>query len=144
MNRLPVSFTILLVVAGMLACSTRDEDAANFARQHPPPFDLRATDSSIIATYMWKDPLTDYYLAVTLEDESGGITYITPRRGIVFPPAMPKQDVEFLLDDLGIRNTGSTYAVWFLSDAHAQDEYGYKWMFADGKFEPVLFKNSKK
>ncbi len=136
---------LLIIYVGILsACSSPDGDAAGIAQLHPPPFEMRSTDSSIVATYMWEDTLSDYYLAVTREDENGGITYITPRRGIIFPPAMPQHDVEFLFDDLGIRNSGATYAVWFLSDAHAEDEYGYKWMFVDGKFEPVLFKNSKK
>jgi hypothetical protein len=135
---------ILIIIVSLSACSSRNEEVARYAKKHPPPFELRATDSSIIAKYMWKDTLSDYYLAVTLEGTDGSTTYITPRRGIVFPPALPRKDVEFLFDDLGIRKKSVTYGIWFLSDAHAQDEYGYKWIFADGKFEPVLFENSRK
>ncbi|MFZ1728943.1 MAG: hypothetical protein WBQ23_03515 [Bacteroidota bacterium] len=144
MKLLPVFIVVLLVAGCLLACSSRDEEVARYAKLHPPPFELRATDSSIMAKYMWKDTLADYYLAVTLEDADGGISYITPRRGIVFPPAIPQEEVEFLFADLGIRKKNVTYGIWFLSDTHARDEYGYKWMFADGKFDPVLFKNSQK
>ena len=133
-----------VALAGLSACSSPDEEAARLLKQHPPPFEMRATDSSIMGTYVWKDTLADYYLAVTMEDAEAGISFIAPRRGIVFPAAVPGKDVEFLFRDLGIREKDVTYGIWFLSDTHAGDEYGYKWMFSGGEFEPVLFKNTPK
>ncbi len=136
---LALAFTTLLP-----SCSGRDDDSARLAAEHPPPFEMRATDSSIVGKYVWEDTLSDYYLAVTMEGDEGDTRFIAPRSGIAFPVAVPNREVEFLFRDLGIRQTDVPYGIWFLSDTHAGDEYGYKWMFSDGAFEPVIFENTRR
>lgn len=128
----------------MAACSTPDKEAYRDANQHPHPFEMRATDSSIIATYMWKDTCDDYFLAVTMDDADGGTKFITPSKEIVFPPVSSGKEAEFLFRDLRMSDPQVTYGIWFLSDKHKGDEYGFKWLFTDGAFEPVRFQATPK
>jgi hypothetical protein len=130
----------VIVLMGMLSCSSRDTDrdtaAQEYLATHPHPFELRATDSSIIAKNLWEDTLMEYSLNIWRLDEEG-IPYVPD--ATIFPPLVRGGDSEWTFSSLGVDKLMNEDRLQFHYPSDTAHEFGIGWEYVEGTFKPYVW-----
>lgn len=134
---------VLIVCCGMLSCSPHDSEAdrraKDFASTHPHPFELTATDSSIIGRYVWEDTLREYSMGCSMPNENG-VHELLPSQGNPVPVPLVHGGVyEWTFDALGLQRLTDGRIIHFGRSA-PETEFGYAWKYDGGKFDPIFIR----
>jgi hypothetical protein len=134
---------MLIVCCGMLSCSPHDSDvdrrAREFAAEHPHPFELTATDSSIIGRYVWEDTLREYSMGACTPNEDG-ILQLGNARGSFVPAGLVRGGVcEWPFDALGLERLTDGCTIHF-GRSGPETEFGYAWKYEGGEFDPIFIR----
>lgn len=138
MNR-HVLLTLVFLPILIIACSShRDDDAKTHAASsdRPHPFTVRATDSSVIATYEWADTMEVFSFLLLVRGPDG----IYRTQGTLdhhdLNPLLTGQDYELRFADFGVDALPDSCNLLFLDQSGLESDVQYGWRFVDGKFEP--------
>lgn len=141
-----VSMLMLIVCCGMLSCSPHDSEterrAREFAAEHPHPFELSATDSSIIGRYVWEDTLREFRMGVTTPN-ADGILQLGKTPESLMPVVLVRGGVcEWPFEAFGLERLTDGCTIHF-GRSGPETEFGYAWKYHGRKFDPIFIWSSQ-
>jgi hypothetical protein len=128
---------------GMLSCSSHESEserrAKEFAAMHPHPFELTATDSSIIGRYVWEDTLREYSIGSWTPGEDGILRLGKTHGSFVPVRLVPGGVYAWPFDALGLERLTDGCTIHF-GHPGLDSEFGYAWEYDGGKFNPIFIR----
>lgn len=135
---------MIVVALGAASCTSEDAEVAQSAKEfttaHPHPFDLTATDSSLVGKYTRRDTLRDYHITIWKPDADGVLVdYVRPSDSIDYPMLIPDMTYEWNFDVIGLDSLMDGCTIVFADGATVDAEFSLIWKYRDGDFEPLLY-----
>jgi|GEM_PF-2617552 len=136
---------MIVVALGAASCSSEDteleQNARAYTAAHPHPFDLTATDSSLLAKYIRHDTLRDYHITIWKPDAEGVLDHVRPSDSLDHPILIPDMTYEWNFDVLGLDSLTEGCTIVFADGSTTDSVFSLIWKYTDDDFEPLLMSN---